>query len=484
MSRPQTPPTVAPEEESQFRFHELTTPTEWAEDYRPGKYHPVNLGDTFKDSTYRVIRKLGYGSYSTVWLAKDQATNKYVALKISIANQDRTHHELDISRTLSQVPPGHPGKQFIPSLLDVFTHDGPNGSHLCLVHEVLGPGAADIPESISSLIPGSRRGRRYSLSAAKAILYQTLLYVDFLQQNYIVHADLHPGNLLFSISDLNHVDEKNLAQDESDGDVCEPLRRIDGLVDLWAPKFLIIQQPLTDYIDTTDLKIKVSDLGGGIFPFYVLLALLIMNFIAAFPFSNPPSNPVTPVGLRSPQLVFKNQIPTDQDIWSFGCLIFELITGSPLFVIAGVDDDDDLKETCFSVFREILGPLPEHFLACLPRPHLYSNEKGYTGPLPPGVDPSDYPPFPPLEELFDKNKPEEMNDQEAGFVKTLLRWTLQYEQEDRPSASDLLRHPWFATMEELSWALEIQMPHYSGFACDKAPPQQVLRAATFSHGSH
>ncbi|KAL2810860.1 kinase-like domain-containing protein, partial [Aspergillus cavernicola] len=418
----------APEDEPDFRFHELTTPTEWVEDYRPGKYHPVNLGDTFKDSTYRVIRKLGYGSYSTVWLAKDQTTTKYVALKISIANQDRTQHELAISRTLSEDFPDHPGKQFIPSLLDVFTHDGPNGSHLCLVHEVLGPGAANIPKSISNLIPGSPRDRRYSLSVAKAILYQTLLCLDFLHQSHVVHGDLHPGNLLFSISDLNNVDEKDLAQDESNKDVCEPVRRVDGLVDLWAPRFLIVQEPLTDYIDTTNIKIKVSDLGG------------------AFPFSNPPSNPVTPIGLRSPQLIFKNQIPTDQDIWSFGCLIFELITGSPLFVIAGVDDDDDLMETYFTVFREILGPLPDHLLACLPRPELYSNEKGYTGPLPPGINADDYPPLPTLEESFDKTKPDDLDEEEAGVVKSVLRWTLQYEQEDRPSASDLLKHPWFAAM--------------------------------------
>jgi serine/threonine protein kinase len=32
----------------------------------------VHLGDLFKDDRYRVIRKLGAGSYSTVWLSVDQ----------------------------------------------------------------------------------------------------------------------------------------------------------------------------------------------------------------------------------------------------------------------------------------------------------------------------------------------------------------------------------------------------------------------------
>jgi serine/threonine protein kinase len=39
--------------------------------YRPGGYHPVHIGDTLCHSRYTIIRKLGWGQYSTVWLAKD-----------------------------------------------------------------------------------------------------------------------------------------------------------------------------------------------------------------------------------------------------------------------------------------------------------------------------------------------------------------------------------------------------------------------------
>jgi hypothetical protein len=48
----------------------MTTPCEWIEDYRPGKYLPVHFRDVFKDR-YKVICKLGVGSFSTVWLAHD-----------------------------------------------------------------------------------------------------------------------------------------------------------------------------------------------------------------------------------------------------------------------------------------------------------------------------------------------------------------------------------------------------------------------------
>jgi serine/threonine-protein kinase SRPK3 len=40
--------------------------------YRPGGYHSVCLGDTFKDGRYEIHHKLGWGGSSTVWLAKDR----------------------------------------------------------------------------------------------------------------------------------------------------------------------------------------------------------------------------------------------------------------------------------------------------------------------------------------------------------------------------------------------------------------------------
>ena len=41
------------------------------ERYRKGGYHPTHLGDTFKDGRYKIIHKLGWGGYATVWLARD-----------------------------------------------------------------------------------------------------------------------------------------------------------------------------------------------------------------------------------------------------------------------------------------------------------------------------------------------------------------------------------------------------------------------------
>lgn len=40
--------------------------------YGPGGYHPVSLGDFFNDDRYQIYHKLGYGGFSTVWVAKDR----------------------------------------------------------------------------------------------------------------------------------------------------------------------------------------------------------------------------------------------------------------------------------------------------------------------------------------------------------------------------------------------------------------------------
>ena len=53
------------------RFERIFDVVESIEQYRSGGYHPVHLDDVFY-YRYRVVGKLGYGTYSTVWLAVDE----------------------------------------------------------------------------------------------------------------------------------------------------------------------------------------------------------------------------------------------------------------------------------------------------------------------------------------------------------------------------------------------------------------------------
>ena len=52
------------------RFEDTNLVVEWVEKYCHGGFHPVHLHDVF-NQRYEVIAKLAYGSFATVWLAKD-----------------------------------------------------------------------------------------------------------------------------------------------------------------------------------------------------------------------------------------------------------------------------------------------------------------------------------------------------------------------------------------------------------------------------
>ena len=69
-SPPLRPPSQNPWEDEDFRFKTNGTACEWGEAYHPGGYHPVQLSDVI-NNRYRVVRKLGWGQFSTVWLVFD-----------------------------------------------------------------------------------------------------------------------------------------------------------------------------------------------------------------------------------------------------------------------------------------------------------------------------------------------------------------------------------------------------------------------------
>lgn len=94
------------------------------EGYRSGGYHPTHIGDQYSDSRYEVVHKLGYGSYSTVCLAKDHLEARYVSLKILIAAISEKSSECKILRRLALGKQDHQGRAYVQSLLNEFDING------------------------------------------------------------------------------------------------------------------------------------------------------------------------------------------------------------------------------------------------------------------------------------------------------------------------------------------------------------------------
>ena len=138
-------------------------------DYKIGGYHPVHVGEVFKER-YIVIQKLGWGHFSTVWLAKDKKHDTYVALKVQKSAQHYIEAAYDEVEILDQVSSFWRKKEWQDSLkryykddpkklaeikenskychtvqlLNAFMHHGPNGKHYVMVFEILGVNLLEI----------------------------------------------------------------------------------------------------------------------------------------------------------------------------------------------------------------------------------------------------------------------------------------------------------------------------------------------------
>ena len=189
--------------------------------------------------------------FSTVWLAKDQnsGANSYVAVKILTSNSSITQSESNIHKILSESQLKHSGKENFMTVLDSFDHPGPNGTHRCLVFDVMGPSAAHLIEELPDKFIETDDGRRYPTSMARSVLRQLLLGIDFLHQNCVAHGNIQPGNTLFSVKSFNSVDEAQLSQANSQDAILEPIERLDGKTDRWAPRYLALNQYLTANVD-------------------------------------------------------------------------------------------------------------------------------------------------------------------------------------------------------------------------------------------
>jgi serine/threonine-protein kinase SRPK1 len=144
------------------------------EDYRRGGYHPVKIGDLFLQR-YHVIRKIGWGHFSTVWLCWDLEDKRYAALKIvkSAANFTETaKDEIKILKAVRDTDPDDPKRNKTVQLLNDFKISGVNGTHVCMVFEVLGHNLLKL------IIKSQYRGIPYA--NVKTIIRQVLEGLDYL----------------------------------------------------------------------------------------------------------------------------------------------------------------------------------------------------------------------------------------------------------------------------------------------------------------
>ena len=203
-----------------------TSVDEGLEDYKINGYHPVHIGEILLER-YVIMQKLGFGHFSTAWLALDSKYGNYVCIKIQKSENRYIWAAYDEVEILQELSKHYYDKEWIKSLeeyykdepeklknihkkenshvvqlLNSFIYYGQNGKHFCMVFEVMGVTLLEIIKKYNY--------KGIPIPLVRTITKQILMGLDFLHRIcHIIHTDMKPENILVCLTD----DELRLIQE-------------------------------------------------------------------------------------------------------------------------------------------------------------------------------------------------------------------------------------------------------------------------------
>lgn len=463
---------------------------EGTEDYKRGGYHAVQIGDTFKNGCYVVQSKLGWGHFSTVWLAWDTLKLRYVALKIQKSAQHYTEAAMDEIKILKQIAEGDlEDKKCVVKLLDHFKHSGPNGQHVCMVFEFLG-------DNLLTLIKYSDY-RGIPLPMVKEICYHVLVGLDYLHRELsIIHTDLKPENVLLvspidpskdprksgvplilpttkvktvskngttkpdksSNGDLTKNQKKKMRkkakkaaqkespevaeedseapeQDDCSNDMKPNVENGEG-----KPNSPTSKDESAKTSETKDVPqgSQVSRRGSCSTRKKLLAAVdlkcKLVDFGNACWTYKQFTNDIQTRQYRCPEVLLGSKYSTPADMWSFACICFELATGDVLFDPHS-GDNYDRDEDHLALMMELLGIMPRKIALGGRYSRDFFNRSGDLRHI---RRLRFWPITKVLTEKYD------FSAQDASDMSDFLVPLLDFVPEKRPTAAQCLTHPWMS----------------------------------------
>ncbi|CAI9761545.1 unnamed protein product [Fraxinus pennsylvanica] len=468
---------------------DYTSEDEGTKDYRRGGYHAVRIGDTFNHGRYVVQSKLGWGHFSTVWLAWDTQKSRYVALKVQKSAQHYTEAAMDEITILKQIAEGDPeDKKCVVKLLDNFKHSGPNGQHVCMVFEYLG-------DNLLTLIKYSEY-RGLPIPMVKEICFHILVGLDYLHhQLSIIHTDLKPENILLlsmidpakdprksgapliltsskskvvpesgssknakcSNADLTKNQKKKIrikanraaercveAELDSEASGPEDSHR-DGKLNSDSTEDPTNISTAEDKLDSSD---GVTDAGKGTIVHKrgsrltrqkllaeVDLKCKLVDFGNACWTYKQFTTDIQTRQYRCPEVILGSKYSTSADLWSFACICFELATGDVLFDPHS-SDNYDRDEDHLALMMELLGMMPRKIALGGRYSREFFNRYGDLRHIRRLR-------FWPLNKVLVEKY--DFSEQDANDLSDFLVQILDFVPENRPTAAQCLNHPWIST---------------------------------------
>ncbi|PYH29279.1 kinase-like protein [Aspergillus neoniger CBS 115656] len=378
---------------------------ETLEEYQPGGYNPVMIGDVLH-SRYRIVDKLGHGGYSTVWLARDTTVKRYVALKVNTA--DAHPREATVLRTLPKPPSSSPAHRrcLIPVVFDEFDVQGPNGTYACYI---TAPAHCNLREISSS--------RLFPLEVARALRYGLTQAVAYTHSHGYLHGDIHLNNIMIKLpSNFDNLSIIELYERCGEPETV-PITRCDGRplppnIPAQAVNFLFLGK-YAETMTLADVRPLLSDFGEAFAPASEVRLGQDCH---------------TPPAFRSPEARFEPQKP-----------LAYVIGMEALFSIEMVPNDEIVAQHI-----DVLGPMPREWWLHWEGRGKFFTEDGH--PKDAYVENK----WPPLEESFDidiqkwRRKWRGVVEEERTAFLDLIRRMLLFQ----PEARHVLQSEWM-----VKWAL-------------------------------
>ncbi|KAI8965560.1 kinase-like domain-containing protein [Daldinia sp. FL1419] len=292
------------------RAVEDTGEVEDRERYRPGGYHPIHFNDSLgPHERFVVIHKLGWGANCTVWLCFDKESCYYRSVKVMTAETSvEGCPELHIMEVLSDVSRRELEENHVIIPREYFWLEGPNGRHLCLVSDLLGP----------SLFRNSPLGTGiHTPELLTDLSFQIAKGLQYLHGKGVCHGDLRPSNVFMQLHQYSLMELRDSQVYRYLGPrLCETLQPLPGTnPSPHGPRYLAL--PAT--LEKLETKCRT-------------------NRVALIEFSHSfrDSSSIKPFRWHrqyaGPELLFtKTPSGFPQDIWALACTIYEVKLKTQLF---------------------------------------------------------------------------------------------------------------------------------------------------------